>query len=506
MNTMQERRHHLGTLWALMTMALLAPALQGSQGTGETITAVAKPAIELGSPFTDHAILQREMPVPIWGRSEPGTKMTIAFAGQTKSGVTEKDGKWLVKLDPLTANATPQEMVISDSAGNKVTLKDILVGEVWICSGQSNMQYGWGKESHVMLNWGGDTNLAALVPMARKQPIRSYLVETDVAFTPNKACKGSWSTNVSGSAVAFGFSYHLYQKVQVPVGVIVTCWGSSSIEGWMPRELTAELPHFKAIMTAFDASSNIQQRVSAAMAKGIKHGNVFVRQQPNLLYNAMLHPLIPYASRGLVWYQGEANGKLASNYAQSLPAWLKYLRKEWGRDDFHLLAVMLPGYGDELWPWFREVQMGITKLPHTSVANTIDLGDAKNIHPSDKAPICERLALLARRDVYGEKLQAQGPLFKNASVKGSALVIEFEYADGLKTLDGATPTGFMLAGQDLVWHPATAVIKGNMVEVNAEKVAAPAFVRYAFSGKPNVNLVNAVGLPAYPFRTDDKTK
>jgi sialate O-acetylesterase len=506
MNTKQERVNHQCAIYALMTAVLLAPMAQSAEISGMPPAVDAKPAIQMASPFTDHAVLQRDMPVPVWGWSQPGTKITVEFQGQKKSGVAGTDGKWLTALDSLKASAEPAEMVVSDEAGNRVTLKDILVGEVWICSGQSNMQYGWGKESHVMLNWGGDTNLAALVPLARKQPIRSYLVETDVAFTPNKTCKGSWSTNVSGSAVAFGFSYHLYQKLQVPVGVIVTCWGSSSIEGWMPRELTAELPHFKTIMASFDGSSNIQQRVSAAMAKGIRHGNVFVRQQPNLLYNAMLHPLIPYASRGLVWYQGEANGKQATQYAQSLPAWMKYLRKTWGRDDFHLLAVMLPGYGDELWPWFREVQMGFTKLPHASIANTIDLGDAKNIHPADKAPICERLALLARCDVYGEKVVAQGPLFKSASVNGSTLVITFEHAEGLKTTDGSSPSGFLLAGPDFVWHPATASIKENTVELQAQGVAVPAFVRYAFSGKPAVNLVNGVGLPAFPFRTDDKAK
>jgi sialate O-acetylesterase len=467
-----------------------------------------KSGIRLGSLIGDHAVLQRDMPVPIWGWSEPGAKISVEFAGQKKAADAGKDGKWMAKLDPLKSNATPQEMVIQESgvggqgAEKKITLKDILVGEVWICSGQSNMQYGWGKESEPMFNWGGDTNLEQLVPDARTKPIRSYHVPVNVSFTPMDACKGSWSTNVSGSAVAFGFSYHLQQKLGVPVGVVVTCWGSSSIEGWMPRDMTEQLPHFKAIMEAFDASTNAQNRVRAAMERGIKHGNVFVRQQPNLLYNAMMHPLIPYACRGMVWYQGEANSGKPAEYAQSFPLWLERLRKEWGRADFHLLAVMLPGYGDKGWPLFREAQMGILKVPHTSVANTIDLGDEKNIHPADKAPICERLALLACRDVYGEKIEAQGPAFKSAVVKGHRVVIEFDHADGLKTTDGAAPTGFQIAGSDKNWQSATAVIKDNAVEVEAAGLAAPEFVRYAFDGKPAVNLVNGVNLPAYPFRTE----
>ncbi|MCX6879426.1 MAG: sialate O-acetylesterase [Verrucomicrobia bacterium] len=465
--------------------------------------AMSQPSINVSSMFGDHAVMQREMPVPVWGRSEPGAKLTVEFAGQKKTITASKDGKWLVKLDPLKANVVPQEMVIADGAGNKVAFKDILVGEVWICSGQSNMQYGWGKESHPMFNWGGEANLAALVADARTKPIRGFTVLPDVAFAPNDQCKGAWSADVSGSAVAFGFSYHLFQQLKVPVGVVVTCWGSSSIEGWTPRELTGQLPHFKAIMEGFDANTNAQSRVRAAIEKGIQHGNVFVRQQPNLLYNAMLHPVIPYASRGMVWYQGEANAAKPDEYAQSLPVWINRLRAEWERDDFHFLVVMLPGYGDKIWPWFREVQLGILKTPHTSVANTIDLGDEKNIHPADKAPICERLALLARRDVYGEKIEAQGPIYKGSSVKGNRVVVEFDHADGLKTTDGAAPAGFLLAGADKKWLPAKAVLNGKTVELEAEGLASPALVRYAFDGKPTVNLVNGADLPAYPFRTDE---
>jgi sialate O-acetylesterase len=461
-----------------------------------------KALLEISPMFGDHAVLQREMPVPVWGWGAPGTVVTVAFAGQQKAATAAEDGKWLVTLDPLTASATPQEMLVSDHTGNQLTLKDILVGEVWVCSGQSNMQYGWGTESLPMYNWGVETNLSVLVPDARQRPIRSYHVPVNVSFTPGEKCNGEWSTDVSGSAVAFGFSYHLQKALDVPVAVIVSCWGSSSIEGWMPRELTEELPHFKAIMEAFDASTNTRDRVQAAIDRGVRHGNVFIRKQPNILYNAMLHPVIPYASRGLVWYQGEANADQPAQYAASLPAWIKRLRTQWGRDDFQFLVVMLPGYGSKGWPWFREVQLGALKLPHTSVANTVDLGDAKNIHPTDKAPICERLALLARRDVYGEQIEAQGPLFKRATTKGNQIVVEFDHGTGLRTTDGASPTGFELASSDLVRLPAAATIQGNTVVLEAEGLATPVFVRYAFAGKPAVNLVNTASQPAYPFRTD----
>jgi sialate O-acetylesterase len=450
--------------------------------------------------FGDHMVLQRDMALPVWGSAEPSEKVTVSFAGKVETTQADASGKWKVVLPALVASSEGREMTIEGK--NKIVLKDVLVGEVWLCSGQSNMQFGWGKESQPMYNWGGVPELAALVPDARKRPIRSFNVPTDVSLTPRDTCKGTWSTDVSGSAVAFGFSYYLQKKLDVPVAVIVACWGSSSIEGWMPRDMTEQLPHFKAIMASFDGSTQIQSRVSAAIARGISHGNVFVRQQPNILYNAMMQPVIPYACRGLVWYQGEANADKYADYAKSFPLWLARLRKEQGRDDFHLLAVMLPGFGNKSWPCFREAQMGILKMPHTSVVNTIDLGDEKNIHPADKAPICERLVLLARRDVYGEKIEAQGPTFKAASVKGNQVVLEWCHADGLKTLDGAAPTGFQLAGSNNTWLPAKAVIKGQTVEVEAEALAAPLFVRYAFVGKPAVNLVNRSNLPATPFRTD----
>ena len=459
------------------------------------------------SMFGDHMVLQRGMPVPVWGTADPGESVTVGFAGRQVTTKADADGKWRLALPVLKASAEGRELTIAGS--NTIVFEDVLVGEVWICSGQSNMQYGWGKESHPMFNWGGDADLAALVPDARTRPVRSYRVPCNVSFTPNDDCSGAWSTDVAGSAVAMGFSYQLQRALEVPVAVIVTCWGSSSIEGWMPRDMTGQLPHFKKMMEAFDGSAQARERVSKVIEQGVRHGNVFVRKQPNLLYNAMLHPVIPYASRGMVWYQGEANAGKPGEYAESLPRWLQRLRKAWGRDDFHLLVVMLPGYGKDdgrpdakSWASFRDVQMKILDLPHTGVANTIDLGDVKNIHPPDKAPISERLALLARSDVYGEKISGQGPSIAKYSVTGDRMVIEFTDADGLTTSDGQPPTGFWLADQDGDWHPATATIEGTTMVVKAGPVARPTACRYAFCGKPEVNLVNAAGLPAYPFRTD----
>lgn len=210
-----------------------------------------------------------------------------------------------------------------------------------------------------------------------------------------------------------------------------------------------------------------------------------------------------------MWYQGEANANKPDEYAKSLPVWLQRLCKGLGNDAFHLLAVMLPGYGNDTelpaqnsWAWFREVQMQILALPHTSVVNTIDLGDVKEIHPPDKEPICKRLALLARRDVYEEDILAQGPFYRNYSVHADKMTITFDFADGLKTKDGIPPRGFFLADDDGNWYPAEAVIHAQTVILRSKDIRNPVACRYAFAGKPDVNLVNKADLPAYPFRTD----
>jgi len=335
-------------------------------------------------------------------------------------------------------------------------------------------------------------------------------VPPNVSFTPSDGCAGQWSTDLPGSAIAFGFSYHLHQALNVPVAAIVTCWGSSFIEGWMPIELTEQLPHFKEIMDNFQKSEPARKRIEDAMGMGIRDGMVFVRKQPNILYNAMLHPLIPYGCRGIVWYQVEANSDQPEPYTLSLPAWIGEMRKRWNRDDLHMLAVMLPGYGEDKgagdtksWAWFREAQAKGTALPHAALLNTIDLGDAKNIHPADKAPIAERLSLIARHDIHGEKITARGPTFQAHKIDGPKVTITFDHADGLTTHDGNAPTGFWLADADQQWHPARAVIQGNVVELQAGDVPNPVACRYAFSNMPKVNLINSTGLPAAPFRTDN---
>ena len=485
-----------------------------------------KPRTELalGSLFQEHLVLQRDLAVPVWGTAAPGAMVTVTFADQKQTAPADAAGKWRVNLKPLAASFQPRTMTVSSSsATGAVVLTNVLVGEVWICSGQSNMQ----------LPVNGAPQVKALLPKAKH--LRSFTVKRTVAFTEQDTCEGTWVEQPPDSAVAFGFAYFLEQAADAPVGIILTCWGSSSLEAWMPRDLTATVPHFKTTMEEFDANSTTLDRIKAALAgpqPWSKQEDIFLRQQPNLLYNAMMKPLAPYACRGLVWYQGERNTQAMTpmsgenwvgrnsgmlRYGAALKQWMQRYRQEWQREDFQFLIVMLPGYGKVLnagaagdaenpnvhsWAWMRESQLQALELPQVAVANTIDLGHLKNIHPTDKLPIGQRLALLAARDTLGQKIEAQGPVMRTVAPRGNKLVVQFDHASGLKTRDGQSPTGFWLADESAQWVRAEAAINGPTVELQAPELAKPLYVRYAFAGMPQVNLVNGADLPAYPFRTD----
>ncbi|WP_372797834.1 sialate O-acetylesterase, partial [Pontiella sp.] len=453
----------------------------------------------MASLFTDNAVLQRNQPVPVWGRAEPGATVTVEFAGQKKSAVTDSSSHWKIVLDPMPASFEPRELIVSSSGGTQQTkIKNVLIGEVWICSGQSNMQRGvyWSRE------------VRALIPEA--EHIRSFTVKQTVAFTGQDTCDGAWVDHHPDSAVAFSFAYFLEQAADVPVGIILTCWGSSSIEGWMPRDMTAALPHFAEQMQAFDADAEKQARIKAALngpSPWGKREDLLLRTQPNMLYNAMMHPLVPYACRGLVWYQGESNAVSIESmlqYGETLPLWVRRYRKAWQNDRMHFLVVMLPGFGkldrDVIdpedpslisWAWMREAQLSVLDLPHTALANTIDLGDLTNVHPRDKLPVGQRLALLAARDTLSLELEAQGPVMNAVQRKGDQLVVLFDHAKGLKTTDGAAPTAFWIADNSKVWKKAEAEIHGQSVVLRSPELKEPLYVRYAFAAKPAVNLVNA---------------
>ena len=483
--------------------------------------------LQLASLFTDHMVLQREMPVPVWGWAEPGATITVEFAQQKKTATADGEGNWVVKLDPLKASFEPRTLSVASVLQSGVQSQkcdDVVVGEVWICSGQSNMQFGIG----------GVPEVKALIPYAKN--IRSFQVKRIVAFTEQERCEGEWIDRYPESAVAFGFAYDLQVAAKVPVGIILTAWGSSSLEAWMPSGMADTVPHLKILLEEFAQNTEAQNQIKSALngkQPWSRNDDVFMRRQTTILYNAMMHPLVPFACRGLVWYQGERNtqsmfGMVETpwfsrnsgimNYGTVLKQWMQEYRKRWARDDFEFLVVMLPGFGGTLksspdvakdhpaahsWAWFRESQLQALDLPHTAVANTVDLGDVKNVHPKDKYPIGQRLALLAARETLGHKIEAQGPVMREVEAKGNRLVVHFDHAEGLKTKDQAAPSAFWLADDSQQWVRAEASIEGPTVVLQSPELVKPLYVRYAFSGKPEVNLVNDAGLPAYPFRSDN---
>jgi sialate O-acetylesterase len=487
--------------------------------------------LSVASPFTDNAVLQRDMPVPVWGSAEPGQTILVEFAGQTLDTVADADGEWRVELSPMPGSYQAQSMRIScqdsttgeSATAESLNFSNLLVGDVWICSGQSNMQ----------LQLRAVPEVAALVPSAKH--IRSFEVKHQVAMTEQSRLQGQWLEEVPNSAVAFSFAYFLEEASDAPVGIILAAWGSSSIEAWMPRDMTETVPHFKQMMAEFDADTETQDRINAILngpQPWSRQDDVFLRRQSNILYNAMIHPLIPYACRGLVWYQGERNTQSMFGmvkepwysrnsgmlkYADTLKAWMLRYRQAWGQDQFHFLTVMLPGYYKPLstgprgdaeapdthsWAWMRESQLKSLDLPQTAVANTIDLGDIKNIHPKDKLPIGQRLALLARRDILGEAIEAEGPMLQKIELSGSQVTVHFTHAKKLSTTDGQAPRAFWLSDDSQQWVRAEAEIQGATVILSSSECLQPRYVRYAFAGKPSVNLVNEANLPAYPFRTD----
>ena len=503
-------------IWVVEKPAKVWSKLKNLLGTKAKPETNAKPELKakpdpneltVASPFTDNAVLQRDMSVPVWGTAGAGTKVTVEFAGQKKFSLADANGRWKVHLDPMPANTQPQVLQVSAPQA-KISFSNVLLGEVWICTGQSNMQMGYKSIP----------DIKALLQSTEN--IRSFDVRRTAAFTEQDQCEGQWVEQVPNSAVAFAFAYFLEEAANVPIGIIQTSWGSSSIEGWMPKDMTQKLPHFKEQMDAFDADTEKLTRIKDIL-NGPKpwdrKSDIFLRTQPNIIFNAMMHPLIPYQCRGLVWYQGEANSKTISGmlqYDDSLTAWIKHYRQQWGREDLHFLAVMLPGFAKNLelgpknpsahsWAWMRESQLNVLELQHTGVANTIDLGDATNIHPKDKLPIGKRLALLAARDTLGQKkIQAHGPTMSRVEVQEAQLIVHFDHASGLKTLDDNTPTGFWLADDSGKWMQAQAKLEDQTVVLSSPDLEKPLYVRYAFAGKPEVNLVNGDELPAYPFRTD----
>ncbi|MRI01300.1 sialate O-acetylesterase [Kriegella sp. EG-1] len=466
--------------------------------------------LKLASPFQEHMVLQQNMPLSIWGEAKPGAIVTVLINDTSVNVETNLNGEWQVKFPSQKAGGPYSFEVMSNT--ESIHFKDVMVGEVWICSGQSNMQMGYNNIP----------NIKALEKLAGN--IRTLEIQRTVSFEEQEYLNGEWQIGNPSSAVAFSFAHYLQKSLDVPVGIILTSWGSSSIEGWMPRAMTKQLPHFKTMMNVFDADSIKHKRIDEILAKGKERTtkeDIYLRTQPNIIFNSMLNPIIPISCRGLVWYQGEANAKsieAMQQYGVTLPLWVKYLRKLWNSKEFQFLGVSLPGFvgkkenknnpsaehpNEPSWAWFRESQYKILELPNTGIITTIDLGEAHDIHPKDKLPIGKRLAHMAIKTMGDKEMVVEGPSVSDIAISRKSITISYKDAKGLKTTDGNSPLAFWLTDDSKNWHPAESKIKGEKIVLTSSQVKHPLYFRYAFSAKPKVNLINELGLPARPFRSDN---
>jgi sialate O-acetylesterase len=467
------------------------------------------PTVDYGSPFQNGMVLQRGKPIKIWGTDDPTHTVTVSINGNSAQCVADENGDWRVELPAMAAGGAYELSASSNGLTNK--LSDVLVGDVWIAFGQSNMVRPLSEMTNK------ETYIADITT---NRMIRCLEIAQDAALTPQSEGEMTWrdNSNPGGwSSVAAVFAHQMHAGSGVPTAVIWAGWGSSSIEGWMPIQMTNDFPHFDTRMDYYqsideynngETTSNLAE-ITAMLNGETAWNDVFIRTRPNIIYNQRIHPLLNLGISGFVWYQGEANAGTPENVAQygfSLPAFVTEYRELFDQGDLPFLGVQLPSYNSTYWAWFRESQNRVTALSNAYVAVTIDTGLANNIHPYDKEPIGQRLALLGRKYALGQDIEAHGPIFESMSISGNEATIGFSHADGLTTDDTLDPAEFELAGSNEVWYDATsASISGTNVIISSTSVAAPVAVRYAWSPAPvnTVNLTNGDGLPAAPFRTDD---
>jgi len=499
-------------------MKRLKPNLAAASLMLGLFTATA-PALELPNIFSEHMVLQREIKAPVWGTAAPSATVTVEFAGQKKTTTADASGKWMVRLDSMKANAKPQKMTVSEGA-NTVAYDDVLVGDNWLCSGQSNMEWDMNGTSNAQ---------AELADVVNYPTIRFFRVADHISKdTPQANAPGKWAALTPDSArsltaVGYFFGRRINQEVKIPVGIIQSAWGGSAIEpwttytGWEKGYLDAMekwLPEARAALKAGRALPGAPPAPNTQANGG--------------MYNGMIAPLAPYAIKGALWYQGESNGGEGVSYFHKMESLINGWRAVFQSGQFPFYYVQLANFqnpnpnaeGGDGWAKVREAQRKALEIPNTGMAVAIDLADIGNpgdIHPKNKQDVGSRLAQWALVQTYGRKdLVPSGPLFKSAASKGGKLHVSFEHTgkglivgekrglDPVKEVTDGKLKGFAIAGADKKWAWADAVIDGKTVVLSSSDVPEPVAVRYGFSMNPDAaNLYNKEGLPASPFRSDD---
>ena len=477
-------------------------------------------AVTLPYLIADHMVVQRGLPVHVWGKADPGEVVAVTFRGSERRSTTDSLGRWSVHLPPGDAGG-PFEMTIRGAATH--TLNDVLVGDVWVASGQSNMEWPMNRSADAAREIAGARHPRIRLVRAMHKT-SEYPVE-DLSGEMWREC--SPQTVPDFSAVAYHFGRLIQQSAGVPIGLIQTAWGGTPIDAWTSLRAISSDPALMPVFAEWDARMQdyaldrlryhqAAKAWEAATAAGrAQHKPVppppekpigpGSHWEPGVLYNAMVAPITRLPIRGVIWYQGEANSsnRRAPLYGRLLRAMIEDWRKAWGLGDFPFLYVQLANYNapDSDWPEIREAQRQALALRNTAMAVTIDVGTPDNIHPPDKKTVGTRLALAARSLAYGEPIEYSGPLPRQAIAQDNSVVVSFDHAEGLTARDGAV-RGFEVAGADRKFTAAEAHIDGSTVVLLTPVTERPHWVRYAWKDNPEASLYNAAGLPASPFRLE----
>lgn len=486
---------------------------------------VASATVRLPAFISDHMVLQQDKPVALWGWADAGEKVTVTIGDQRHTAMANAEGKWSVTLEPLKAGRS-LELTIGGS--NTITVKDVLVGEVWLASGQSNMAF----------RLSGAARAKEEIASARYDGIRVFTVQEQFAQSAQTNVQGKWQictpeTAGAFSAVAYFFGRALHTNLNVPVGLMVSAVGGTEIETWTAPDVLAADPEnralidewkdvtpeqFRQIAATYREYQRQRDKRDAAVARGesppeLKAPTKRCHDCPSALFSGMIAPLIPYTLRGVIWYQGENNTGRPARYEKELPALIRQWRRDWREGDFPFYFVQLPNYAASgkaagSYAVLREGQRKTLALTNTGMAVTIDVGEAHNPHPHNKQDVGRRLALWALAKTYGRQgLIYSGPLYESLAIQGNTATVRFQPTGSALVAKGGSLNGFEVAGQDGKFVPAEASIRGDMVELRSKLVPQPLAVRYAWvNDSEGCNLYNAAGLPASPFSTLIETK
>jgi len=480
----------------------------------------ARAEVHLPALFADHMVVQRNMPVHVWGSASPEEPVTVTFRGETKQSIADELGRWSVYLRPGEQGGPFQLQV---TGTNKTVLEDVLAGDVWIASGQSNMEFPMAEGSNRGVNHEKEEIAAANYPR-----IRLLHVATGSSDYPldNIALVRGWSactpeSVAEFSAVGYFFARDIQQDQDTPIGVIDVTWGGTPAEAWTSlNALSADaslIPVFARRATQMDelptlllAAKKQQADYDSAKAAGKPVEAPPWRPDPASwkpagIYNAMIAPIAPFPIKGVIWYQGESNSypDAVAVYARLFGTLIEDWRSHWGQGDFPFIYVQIANWKrGGLWPEIREAQRQTLGLKNTAMAVSIDIGDSDDVHPKNKQDVGLRLALAARALAYGERIEYSGPLFREVTGDGASLRIRFDHSQSGLTAKNGALRGFSVAAADEKYVPAEAKIEGDTVVVSADSIRAPVYVRYGWAGDPDCNLWNGAGLPASPFQAE----